>query len=112
MVTIAESLKQYTNGVHADTDPIDRPVHQLIAEALYKLANTANPKKRGSLRQATAAQRIILDRTVGKRLPGSNPAARSEVRINFVDLTAGAISAEEERHGTGSNEETLSQSDS
>ena len=35
------------------------------------------------------AQKIILDRLVGTRRPGTNPAAQKDVQINFRDLTAG-----------------------
>jgi hypothetical protein len=34
---------------------------------------------------------MILDRLVGKRRAGSHPATRTEVQIDFVDLTSGAI---------------------
>ena len=87
MVTISEALKMYTKGKYANVDPIDQPVHQLIADTLFRIANQPNTKKRGSLRRATNAQKLILDRMVGKRLPGTNPAAVKDTAIDFVDLT-------------------------
>ena len=94
MVSIDESLRLYSRGVGMDLDPIDQPVHLIIAHALFKIANTVNPKKRSSLREATAAQKIILDRMVGKRLPGSNPAAQGGIAVSFVDLTKAVIGGE------------------
>ena len=91
MVTISDSLAQYTRGVGANLPPIERPVHLLIAEALFRAANTVDPGKKGSLRKATTAQKIILDRSVGTRLPGSNPAASGNVSVSFIDLTVAEI---------------------
>jgi hypothetical protein len=34
---------------------------------------------------------MIFDRHVGKRRPGTAPAANTHEEIEFVDLTAGAI---------------------
>ena len=45
-------------------------------------------------RSTEAAQKIILDRMVGKRLPGSNPAAQGGIAVSFVDLTKAAIGGE------------------
>ena len=38
----------------------------------------------------------VLDRLVGRRRPGSNPAAGAGETLEFADLTAGIIPAREE----------------
>ena len=43
------------------------------------------------MNRANKARKMILDRLVGKRRAGSHPATRTEVRLEFIDLTAGAI---------------------
>ena len=89
MVTVRDALKRVADGKSSGKDMIDKPAYELIAENLYVVANTPDPRVRGSMRRATAAQKIILDRLVGTRRPGTNPAAQKDVQINFRDLTAG-----------------------
>ena len=89
MVTVREALKRVGDGHSSGKGMIDKPAYELIAENLYLLANTPDQRVRGSMRRATAAQKIILDRLVGTRRPGTNPAAQKDVQINFRDLTAG-----------------------
>lgn len=78
-------------GKTAGKAPINSPTHVLIAESLFRIANSPDPKKRGSVRRATQAQKMIMDRMVGIRLPGSNPAAKSSSKLDFVDLTTPAL---------------------
>lgn len=90
--TVAEALKQVAD--HPDPGevaPIDKPMHELISRTLFEIANSPDAKVRGSMARATKAQKIILDRLVGTRRPGSHPAARKDEGIDFVDLTAGAL---------------------
>lgn len=90
--TIAEALQYVADHPDpGDVAPIDTPVHELVARTLFEIANTPDSRVRGSLTRATAAQKIILDRLVGTRRPGSHPAARRDDGITFVDLTAGVL---------------------
>lgn len=73
--------------------PIDAPCWELIGRALFKIANSPDAKARGSMARATKAQRIIADRLVGTRRPGTAPAVRREHTIEFRDLTAGSLEA-------------------
>ena len=99
MVTVKEALQRVASGKISNKDPIDVPVHELIAKVLFEVANTPDQRVRGSMRRATRAQKIIMDRLVGKRLPGTSPAAQREQEINFVDLTAGLLGNEDEDDG-------------
>lgn len=90
--TVGEALKHVAD--HPDpgpTAPIDKPMHELIARTLFEIANSPDAKVRGSMARATKAQKIIFDRLVGTRRPGSRPAARKDESIEFVDLTAGVL---------------------
>jgi hypothetical protein len=71
--------------------PIDTPVWELVARQLFKIANEPDKKVRGSMARATKAQKIILDRLVGKRRPGTHPAQAQTEGIDFVDLTMGVL---------------------
>ena len=89
--SIRQALQRVAAGKIFSDAPIEAPVHELVSLALFDIANHPDPKVRGTMRRATRAQKIILDRMVGKRLPGSNPAAKKNVEINFVDLTVSEI---------------------
>lgn len=108
-VSVSEALHKATSGDRSGKAPINEPVYMLIADTLFRIANSPDPKKRGSIRKATQAQKMILDRMVGKRLPGSNPAARKAVEINFVDLTVASIGG---AHESGDGEPEVPQADS
>ena len=89
--TVRQALQRVAAGKISSEAPIEAPVHELVSMALFDIANHPDPKKPGTMRRATRAQKIILDRMVGKRLPGSNPAAKKNAEINFVDLTVSEI---------------------
>ena len=92
-VTVQQALQKA-----ADTWQDDReldwtmaPVHHLVALTLFDIANGGSTKERGSIGRATKAQKIILNRMVGLRRPGSRPISKTSDGIEFVDLTAGAL---------------------
>lgn len=92
IVTIRQALQRvadYPNMI--DDELIQAPVHELVCRALFEIANTPDANQRGSMTRANRARKMILDRMVGKRRPGSHPATRSEVSIKFIDLTGGEI---------------------
>ncbi|GEP27956.1 hypothetical protein CLE01_25540 [Cryobacterium levicorallinum] len=62
-----------------------------MCRKLFELANSPDKKVRGSMARATKAQKIILDRLVGRRRPGTHPAQVQVDAINFIDLTVGVI---------------------
>ena len=90
-ITVRQALQRVAASKISSGAPIEAPVHELVSMALFDIANHPDPKKPGTMRRATRAQKIILDRMVGKRLPGSNPAAKKNSEINFVDLTVSEI---------------------
>jgi hypothetical protein len=92
--TVTEALQYVASHPVPPAAPIDAPVWELVARALFEVANSPDVKNRGSLARATKAQKMIADRLVGKRRPGTAPAVRREQSIEFVDLTAGAIADE------------------
>lgn len=91
-VTIREALQRVAdNPVMLDDELIQVPVHELVCRGLFEIANRPDASQRGSMARANKARKMILDRLVGKRRAGSHPATRTEVSIDFVDLTGGVL---------------------
>ena len=92
VVSIKEAMQRVADNPRMLTDEIIQvPVHELVCRALFEVANRPDASQRGSMTRANKARKMILDRLVGKRRPGSHPATRNETVIEFVDLTAGEI---------------------
>jgi hypothetical protein len=96
MKTVREALQYTADNPVPTTDPIDTPMWYLVCSELFHVANTPSVKVKGSMRRATAAQRLILNRLVGLRRSGSSPAVSTQNQVQFVDLTAGLLEAEED----------------
>ena len=94
MVSVREALLKVSKGRLAPMDPIEKPAWRLIAENLYVIANAVDGSKRQSMRQATQAQRMILDRVNGTRKPGTHPATQQNLTVHFRDLTEGIEAGE------------------
>lgn len=91
-VTIRAALQRVAdNPTMLNDDLIQAPVHELVSRTLFEIANKPDAGERGSMTRANKARKMILDRLVGKRRPGSHPATRNQVEINFVDLTGGEL---------------------
>lgn len=91
-MTVQQALRWCADNPESeDAVPVEQPVWQLIGHALFRIANSPNPKVRGGLARASRAQRLLLNRMVGTRRPGTHPAARSNHGITFYDLTQGEI---------------------
>ena len=91
--TIEEAIAyvaRHPVSIH-DAAPINAPVWELVGRALLQVSNNADPRVRGSLGRATRAQKILLDRTVGTRRPGTHPSRLGSEELELVDLTLGAI---------------------
>jgi hypothetical protein len=74
-----------------DDEVIQHPAHELVARALFDIANRPDQNVRGSLVRANKARRMIMDRLVGRRRAGSHPATRNDIQVDFVDLTGGEL---------------------
>jgi hypothetical protein len=91
-ITIRAALQNVADNPKLLTDElIQLPVHELVCRNLFEIANRPDAGQRGSLARANKARKMILDRLVGKRRAGSHPATRTEVSIDFVDLTGGEL---------------------
>ena len=91
-VTVRQALQHVADNPVLETDVlIDVRVHELIARTLFEVANTPDASVRGGLSRANKARRMLMDRLVGKRRPGTTPAAKTEDELEFVDLTMGAL---------------------
>ena len=91
-VSIREAIQYVADHPEPATDVvIDLKVHELVARTLFDIANNPDTRVRGSMVRATRAQKIIMNRLVGLRKPGTHPAARESAGIDFVDLTGGAL---------------------
>jgi hypothetical protein len=71
-----------------ETDELTQvPMHELICRTLFEIANRPDASVRGSQGRANKARKMILDRLVGRRRAGSHPATRTEIQLEFRDLT-------------------------
>ena len=90
--TVAEALQHVADHPQQSTpDTIDLPIWEMIALRLFHIANNPDVRVRGSLGKATRAQRIILDRLVGRRRAGTHPAQSNNEQLEFSDLTQGLL---------------------
>ena len=92
-VTIQQALTRVSEKWESarDMDMIATPVYELIGFTLFDIANSGDARVRGSIRRSTRAQKIIMNRMVGLRRPGSRPVTRENDGLEFVDLTVGGI---------------------
>ena len=92
-VTIQQALTRVSEKWESarDMDMIGTPVYELIGFTLFDIANSGDARVRGSIRRSTRAQKIIMNRMVGLRRPGSRPVTRENDGLEFVDLTVGVI---------------------
>lgn len=91
-VTVRQAMQYVADHPEmSDDEIIQHPVHELVCRTLFDIANKPDAGERGSLTRANKARKLILDRLVGKRRPGSHPATKVEVSIDFVDLTGGEL---------------------
>lgn len=88
---VREALQYVADHPELRQAPIDTPVWELVARILFELANNPDAKVRGSMARATRAQKMISDRLVGTRRPGTHPARATRAEVTFRDLTEGAI---------------------
>lgn len=87
-VTIRQALQNVADHPELETDEIVWVhTHELVARALFEIANRPDASVRGSMARANKARKMILDRLVGKRRAGSHPATRIDVPLEFEDLT-------------------------
>lgn len=89
--TVREALQYVANNPEMKTAPIDTPVWELVSRILFEIATRPDARVRGSMARATRAQKLISDRLVGTRRPGTHPAEAKKRQVSFVDLTRGAI---------------------
>lgn len=88
IVTIRDALQKVAdNPVLMEDELIQVPAYELVARALFEIANKPDASVRGSMPKANKARKMILDRLVGRRRAGSHPATRNPTEIEFIDLT-------------------------
>lgn len=90
--TIPEALQYVADHPEqSQPDTIDVPVWELVARTLFDIALHPDRRVRGSMARANKAQKMIMDRLVGRRRAGTHPATVKEEAIEFVDLTQGVL---------------------
>lgn len=87
--TVREALRYVADNPVSNHEPIDMPMWELLSRILFEIANTPNARVRGSLARATKAQKMITDRLVGTRRPGSHPSQAKRQQVRLLDLTEG-----------------------
>ena len=91
-VSIQKALQFVADNPEPKDDTLlNNYTHELVARALFTIANNPDNRVRGSLARATRAQKIIMNRLVGRRRPGSHPVVDQKTEVYFVDLTKGAL---------------------
>lgn len=91
-VSIQQALRFVAdNPIPLSDVTIDTPTHELVCRNLFDIANNPDSQVRGGLSRSTKAQKLILDRMVGTRRPGTHPATLKRNEVTFVDLTARII---------------------
>ena len=86
--TIQQSLQSIVDNPEMETDDIlSLPASELVCRTLFELANSPKVGDRNALSRANMARRMIFDRMVGKRKPGSHPATRTQIAVKFNSLT-------------------------
>jgi hypothetical protein len=89
-VSIKQALQQVADYPQmVDDDLLGKPTYELVARSLFDIANRPDANVRGSMARANKARKLILDRMVGRRRPGSHPATREVQQLDFIDLTGG-----------------------
>lgn len=93
LVSVQQALQYVADHPVANTDILlDLPVHELVSRTLFEIANAPDARVRGSLARTTRAQRMIMDRLVGRRATGTKPATRKKAaEVEYVDLTVKGI---------------------
>ena len=89
--TVEQALQYVADHPDITRPPIDTPVWELVARTIYGIANSPDKRVRGSMGRAHAAQKILLDRMVGRRRPGTAPVQTGGAEVTFVDLTVGVL---------------------
>lgn len=90
--SIKQALQHVADYPQMLTDEIIQvPTWELVSRTLFDIANRPDANVRGSMTRANKARKMILDRLVGKRRPGSHPATGAGVEVTFIDLTAGEL---------------------
>ena len=91
--TISAALKAVADAepVGPETDFLHLPVHFLVCSRLMHIAQHPQMGNKTSQAAAVRAQKLILDRMVGKRRAGTHPAQGQKTMLKFKDLTQGAI---------------------
>ena len=86
--TIQEALQYVADHPQQSTDvTLDAPVWELASRRLFHITNNPDSRVRGSMGRAVRAQKILLDRMVGRRRAGTHPAQSTTEGITFLDLT-------------------------
>jgi hypothetical protein len=90
--SVQDSLQYVAEHPPVSLEPtVDIPAWEILGQTLFWIANTPDPKVRGSMGRATKAQKIIADRLTGRRRPGTHPAQVQDEQIEFADLTVGVL---------------------
>lgn len=91
-VSVRQALQHVADHPDLDTDElIQVPVWELVAHSLYEIANRPDASVRGSMARANKARKMIFDRHVGKRAPGTQPASQGTEELEMHDLTKGEL---------------------
>ena len=93
-VSIRQAMQYVADNPEVpDNDLISLPVWELVSRTLFEMTNSPTSNSTRSMRRANVARDIILKRLVGRRRPGSHPATKKKVVVEFQDLTGGEIGA-------------------
>ena len=89
--TVYEALKYVSEHGPSTDEPIQMPVWELVGRSLFDVAHAGNPNVRGTVARSTRAMKMITNRLVGRRRPGTVPAQATSDELQFEDMTQGEI---------------------
>ena len=87
-VSVRQALEKTSKtSLNAEFDDwLERPAYELICTALFEIANNGGSSERGALSRAVSAQKVIANRLVGLRKPGTAPVTREDDSVDFIDM--------------------------
>ena len=90
--SIPEALQYVADHpLPATDDTLQLPAWELVSRRLFELANRPGNASRGGAAKMLRAQKMIFNRMVGRRRPGTHPAQVGGDEIDILDLTQGVL---------------------
>lgn len=84
--TVREAFNYVSKNPAPARPPIEMPIWELVARHVFDTAYALGGN-RSEQKATVTAQKILLDRLVGKRRTGTHPAVAQERKVTLMDFT-------------------------